>query len=183
MTEVPYNAVYRLKDQTPVEIRLVCPQDRELLLTGFARLSTQSNIDRFLTYKKRFTDNELDYLLKIDNINHLAIGAVDVSQRQEEGIGIARYVRRMEQPDQAEVGIVVIDAYQGRGLGRILYTELMKQAYENNIEEFINLVGKDNLAMQHLLRSLNATKQPGPAHAYEYRVKLATVLSRLKRAN
>ena len=178
--EAPYCISSQLKDQTPIELRLVGPHDRERLLNGFARISIQTNIDRFHTFKKRFSEPEIKYLLTIDNVNHLAIGAIDCSKRQDVGIGLARYIRTAARPDHAEVAIVIIDAYQGKGLGKILYLELMKMAYQNNIRTFINIVGKDNQAMQHLLRSFNATKYFENDHVYEFSVDLAMAINREK---
>lgn len=168
---------YRLKDQTPVELCLVGPQDRERLLNGFDRISSKTNIDRFHTFKKEFSEDEIQYLLTLDNVNQLAIGAIDCSKRSDVGIGLARYVRTEPQSEHAEVAIIIIDAYQGKGLGKILYTELMKEAYRNNIRTFINFVKKDNQAMLHLLKSLAARKLFEYEHVFEFAVDLSTGLS------
>ena len=157
---------FTLKDQHCVSLGLVGPEDRQRFLNGFERISTRTNINRFHTFKKRFTEQELRYLLVIDNHDHLAIGAVDCLQ-PEIGIGVARYVRSHEQHDTAEAAIVVIDEYQGKGLGTTLYTELMHLARHNGIRYLHNIVGKDNRGMLALLKKLNAYKLSEDVQDYE----------------
>lgn len=105
---------YRLKDHTCVTLSLVGPADRNRFLNGFERISARTNINRFHTFKRRFTEKELEYLLAIDNINHLAIGAIDCN-KPDLGIGLARYIRLKNKPEAAEAAIIVIDEYQGKG--------------------------------------------------------------------
>ena len=169
----------RLKDQTVVELGRIDPQDRERLLNGFKRISKKTNIARFHTFKKEITEDEIRYLLSLDNVNQLAVGAIDPDS-QDIGIGLARYVR--SEPDSAEaaVAIIIIDAYQGKGLGKILYTELMKEAYRNNIRTFINYVKKDNQAMIQLLKSLGAVKHLEYEQVFEFTVDLSSALGRVK---
>lgn len=167
-----YNKSYQLKDKTRVKLCLVEPGDRTRLLNGFNRISTQTNINRFHTFKKRFTENELNYLLSIDNINHLAIGAIDYDKSHDIGIGLVRYIRKLEAQDQAEVAIIIIDEYQGKGLGSTLYREMMEIASRNGINALINIVKKDNRAMLYLLDSLGAIKTDEYDQVYEYTVQL-----------
>jgi len=158
---------YKLKDQTCVKLSLVGPADRNRFLNGFERISTRTNINRFLTFKKRFTEDELRYLLVIDNIDHLAIGAIDC-HKPDIGIGLARYVRLKNTPDMAEAAIIIIDEYQGKGLGYLLYEKLMQLALENNIRCLHNIVGKDNKGMLGLLNKLGARMITEQEDSYEY---------------
>lgn len=162
---------YRLNDQTCVKLSLVGPGDRDRYLNGFERISTRTNINRFLTFKKGFTEQELRYLLVLDNINHLAIGAVDCN-RPDIGIGLARYVRSKTTPDMAEAAIIVIDEYQGKGLGSLLYRELMSMAAENDIRHLLNIVAKDNRGMLALLARFDAHQSAEHDHTYDFMVDL-----------
>lgn len=170
-----YNKSFRLKDQTRVAFRLVEPEDRIRLLNGFNRISARTNINRFHSFKKRLNENELNYLLSIDNVNHLAIGAIDCDNSDELGIGLVRYIRMKEAPDQAEVAITIIDEYQGKGLGSILYREMMKMAAQNDINTLLNIVRKDNRAMLYLLDSLGAKKVTEHEQVYEFTVDLINI--------
>ena len=165
------NTTYQLKDQHCVNLGLLGPEDRQRFLNGFERISARTNINRFHTFKKRFTEDELHYLLVIDNVDHLAIGAIDC-QKPDIGIGLARYVRLKQSPDTAEAAIIVIDEYQGKGLGRTLYTELMLLAKHNRIHYLHNLVGKDNKSMLALLNKLGARQVAENDNTYELIIDL-----------
>ena len=66
-----------LKDGSQALLRLVVPDDRELLRAGFERWSPESRYARFLAPKQRLTDEELEYLCCVDQETHFAMGAVD----------------------------------------------------------------------------------------------------------
>ncbi len=172
------NMSYRLKDQHCISLGLVGPEDRQRFLNGFERISARTNINRFHTFKKRFSEDELRYLLVIDNVDHLAVGAVDC-QRPDIGIGLARYVRLKNDQAMAEAAIIVIDDYQGKGLGGILYKELMRLAEKNNIQRLHNIVGKDNRSMLALLKKLGARKTAEHEQDYEFVLDLEAHLSKL----
>lgn len=163
---------YRLKDQTCVELSLVGPQDRKRYLKGFSRISSRTNINRFHTFKTGFTENELRYLLNIDNVHHLAIGAIDC-KRKNTGIGLARYISQLDKPGQAEVAITVIDEYQGKGLGQLLYRKLIDKALENGITTLTNIVLKDNRAMLHILEQMGAQQIAENEQVYELELHLS----------
>lgn len=165
------NTTFQLNDQHFISLGLVGPEDRQRFLNGFERISSRTNINRFHTFKKRFTEEELHYLLVIDNVDHLAIGAIDC-QQPDIGIALARYVRLKQTPDTAEAAIIVIDEYQGKGLGRTLYSELMLLAKRNGIHYLHNLVGKDNKPMLALLNKLGARQIAENDKTYELIVDL-----------
>ena len=165
------DTTFRLKDQHCVSLGLVGPEDRQRFLNGFERISARTNINRFHTFKKRFTEDELHYLLVIDNVDHLAIGAIDC-HKPDIGIGLARYVRSKQNTETAEAAIVVIDEYQGKGLGRTLYSELMLLAKKNGIRFLHNIVGKDNRSMLALLHRFGASMVAEHEQEYELVIDL-----------
>ncbi|MDH5181636.1 MAG: GNAT family N-acetyltransferase [Gammaproteobacteria bacterium] len=168
----PINATpVLLRDQTPVNLSLIQPSDRIRLLNGFARISPRTNIQRFHTFKKQFTESELNYLLAIDNVNHLAVGAIDINGATDIGIGLARYVRDVGQPSRADAAIIVIDAYQGKGLGRLLYAEILKFARLHGIRQLSNTVLKGNRAMLHLLAAFGAVRIAEDEHVLQFLVR------------
>ena len=57
-----------------------------------------------------------------------------VADATGEGVGVARYVRTG--PDVAEPAIVVVDGWQGRGVGSRLLDALVKRAREEGIRRF-----------------------------------------------
>lgn len=165
--------IYRLKDQTCIELSLLGPQDRNRYLKGFSRISSKTNINRFHTFKTGFTEDELSYLLNIDNIHHLAIGAIDC-KKMNTGIGLARYISQANDPARAEVAIIVIDEYQGRGLGKLLYLKLIDKALENGITSFNNIIMKDNRTMLHMLEQMGAQQISENEQVYELELQLSS---------
>jgi len=149
-----------LRDGTSVLLRLVCPEDKDLLRREFERWSPESRYARFLAPKQQLTDEELDYLCNLDQINHFAIGAIaEAGEGDGEpvGLGIARFIRLPTQalePVTAEAAIAVADAAHRKGLGRLLLMRLCAAAAEREIERFRCEVLVDNTSMQKLIDSI-----------------------------
>lgn len=137
-------------------MRLLGPDDKEELRRGFEALSIRTRRLRFLTLQSRLTESQLIYLTHMDNKNHLALGAFDTSDGEQKGIGVARYVRMSEESDIAEFAVTVLDAYQGRGVGRLLCELLIEAARENGIKTFRGYIAQENAFLVELLEQLGA---------------------------
>ena len=146
-----YRESIRLTDGTPVTLRLVIPADKSLLAHGMDRFSPESRYQRFLAGKQALNDPELRYLTELDGIDHFAIGAL---LGPEEGIGVARFVRFGVDHDAAEPAVAVLDGYQNRGLGSILFARLMAAAAERGVTRFHGAILPSNRPMQRLLHAL-----------------------------
>ena len=142
---------YKLIDGTTIGIGFVGPEDEQRLLSGFRKLSQLTKLYRFNCSKKDLSKKEKDYLLNIDNFNHLAIGAVDLDKSYDVGIGLARYIREKEDPTRAEVAITVIDEYQNKGIGTYLFKELFIYANKNGVRTLTSYVLKENVKMIKIL--------------------------------
>jgi len=110
----------RLTDGTRILVRPLKPEDRNDLLKGFEKLSIASRRYRFLSPIRKLTERQLQLLLDMDNVNHVAIGVRDIGRLKKPGIAIGRMVRYEQQPEIAEFAITVIDEYQKRGIGTLL---------------------------------------------------------------
>lgn len=145
-----------LKDGTAVRLRLLAPEDKQLLHAGFERLSPESRYARFLSPKAELSEAELRYLTEVDGVRHFALGAVAEAgdgAGAPVGLGIARFVR-LGDSTVAEAAIAVADAAQGQGLGKLLFLRLVAAAGERGIETFrCELLGA-NTAMRELIRSI-----------------------------
>jgi GNAT superfamily N-acetyltransferase len=139
-----------LRDGSVVLIRQVHSADAALLADGFAHLSSRSRQLRFLTGKSDLTPAELRYFTEIDHHDHEALGALNPVDGH--GLGIARYIRLVEDPEGAEVAVAVIDAWQGRGLGTELLSRLADRARREGIGHFTALVAADNVSVIALLQ-------------------------------
>jgi RimJ/RimL family protein N-acetyltransferase len=69
-------------------------------------------------------------------------------------IGVARYVRLAEDPDAAEVAVVVADAWQRRGVASLLVDELAPRARARGIRRFTATMASDNHAAHRLMAKL-----------------------------
>lgn len=172
---------HALGDGTRVVVRRLSPADAPELADAFARLSEESRRLRFLTSKPSLTPSELRYLTQVDGHRHEALCAIDPLTGQ--GIGIARFVRDVSDPARAEVAVTVVDAWQRRGIGRLLLTELTARAREEGIRRFTALVAADNRSMRRLLERLDAPVQRirplGEAAEYEIEIESKGLGSRL----
>jgi RimJ/RimL family protein N-acetyltransferase len=140
-----YSAVEVLRDKRRVEIRALRPDDRAELLAAVGRTSDQSLYRRFFAMKGSFTEPEIAFFLNIDFINHVALVAVPEELERPRIIGGGRYI--VVQPGRAEVAFVVVDQYQGQGIGSALLRHLATLARGAGISELIAEVLPDNTSM------------------------------------
>lgn len=152
-----------LRDGTKVLLRLVCPEDKELLRKGFDRWSAESRYARFLVPKERLTDEELRYLCDVDQEHHFALGAVAETgdgHGDPVGLGIARFIVLPTHPGEpvtAEAAIAVADEAQNKGLGRLLLLRLCAAAVERGVQRFRCEVLGGNTQMNRLIGDLAPT--------------------------
>jgi GNAT superfamily N-acetyltransferase len=151
-TGVPRGERVALRDGSEAIVRRLEPEDKPLLLEGFTRLGEQSRYQRFLGFKKRLSTDELDFLTRVDHVDHEAIGAVDPETGR--GVGIARFVRERPGAATAEAAVAVVDAWQHNGLGWVLLERLAARAREVGITEFSASLLVENRAMLALFARL-----------------------------
>lgn len=123
-----------------VTVREIRETDKDLLAAGYARLSDESRLRRFLAPKPRLTSSDLRYLTEVDGVNHYAVVAI----AGPDIVGVARWVRLVDDPETAEAAIVVGDALQGRGLGKMLARELADAARARGIRRISASILSDN---------------------------------------
>jgi protein lysine acetyltransferase len=148
-------AILTTRDGTRIRIRPLVPEDREILRQGYDELSEESRYRRFMGLKK-LSEADLDYLTQIDYHDHFAWIAFAHDDHPEHAIGVARYVRSKDNPEEAEAAVTVLDAYQNRGIGTLLLEALAAVALENSITRFIGYLLVENKPMHDVLRHLGA---------------------------
>lgn len=145
-----YSAREQLRDGRPVKIRALRRGDRADLLAAIGRTGMQSLQRRFFVPKNGVSEEEIAFFLDIDFESHVAL----VAQTDEVGrpaiVGGGRYI--VVQPGQAEVAFLVIDTYQGQGIGTILMRHLMILARDAGLKEMIAEVLPENSAMLKLFK-------------------------------
>jgi RimJ/RimL family protein N-acetyltransferase len=161
-----YSAVELLRDKRRVEIRALRPDDRADLLAAVGRTSKQSLYRRFFAVKSDFTEPEIAFFLNVDFINHAALVAVLKDEGRPMIVGGGRYI--VLQPGRAEVAFVVVDQYQGQGIGAALLSHLVSLARGAGIHELIAEVLPDNTSMLKVFEKsgfrLRVRRESGVVH-------------------
>ena len=154
------HAPFRLSDGTPIELRQIRADDKESLRTGYERLSERSRLRRFLGAKPRLTASDLRYLTEVDGVNHYAV----VALWGRDIVGVARWVRLVDDPEEAEAAVVVGDPLQGKGLGKILARDLADAARARGIRRVRATLLSDNPPAMALLRLIAGRLTDGGHH-------------------
>jgi ribosomal protein S18 acetylase RimI-like enzyme len=145
-----YSVREHLRDDRPIAIRALRPDDRAGMLAAIGRTSMQSLQRRFFVPKKGFSDQEMAFFLNIDFESHVAIVAEVEEDERPVIAGGGRYI--VVQPGQAEIAFVVVDAYQGQGIGTILMRHLAVLARNARLKELVAEVLPENTAMLKLFK-------------------------------
>jgi RimJ/RimL family protein N-acetyltransferase len=161
-----------LADGSPVVVRQLEPDDRDLLLEVFEDMGAASREARFLAPKPRLTEADVRQLLAVDHVDHEALVALAAEDCR--AIGIARFVRDVGDPETAEVAVEVVDRWQARGLGTMLVTALLGRARDLGLRRFTLVMARDNQAAARLMqRSAPATELvEADAHTVDYVITL-----------
>jgi GNAT superfamily N-acetyltransferase len=130
-------------------VRSTAFREREKLRAMLSRLSVQSIYLRFHLPYPRVPDWALDVLAGAE----LRGGQSLVAVAGGEVVGHAMYVR-WDADSEAEMAVVVEDAWQSRGIGKLIVAELAKRARRRGVDIFTAEVRGENQRMLTLLRSM-----------------------------
>ncbi len=145
-----YLAVETLRDGRRVEIRALRPEDRSDLAAAVDRVSAQSLYRRFFAVRREFTEQETDFFVNVDFVDHVALVAVVDEDGRATIVGGGRYV--LVQPGKAEVAFAVIDEYQGQGVGAALMRHLVAISRGGGLQELVAEVLPENVPMLKLFQ-------------------------------
>ncbi|HYB08952.1 MAG TPA: GNAT family N-acetyltransferase [Alphaproteobacteria bacterium] len=145
MSAATYMAAETLRDGRRLEIRALKPEDRAELVTAAGRASGQTLHWRFFGAKRSFSDKEIDFFVNVDFVNHVPLVAVVIEGGRPAIVGGARYI--VVQPGRAEIAFMVIDQYQGQGIGAALLQHLAAIARDAGLKELIAEVLPNNAPM------------------------------------
>ena len=135
-----------LKDGTAVHLRPIQPEDDHALIEIFKHLSPQTVYQRFFQALPELSPGMARHLADAHFANRMAL----VAEAGGIAIGVGRY-ERTDDPAVADLGLVVLDDWQDRGLGRILLKEILKLGKSNGISRFRADVLAENRRMLRLL--------------------------------
>jgi len=119
------------------------------MLAAIDRTGSQSLRRRFFINKRDFSEKEKSFFMNIDFVDHAALVAVIEEDGTKTIVGGGRYV--ITEPGLAEVAFVVVDAFQGQGIGSLLTGHLIAIAQAAGLRKLVADVLPDNTAMRKVL--------------------------------
>ncbi len=146
-----YRSEVRLDDGTRILIRPIKPEDEEKHFAFFHSLSRQTNYYRFFSYRKQLTREQITRFTQIDYDREMAIIALVRENGREKTIGVNRMVYYPHR-DRYEFALVVTDAWQGRGVGKILMEKLLAIARDRGLKTIYGQVLAENSRMLRFCR-------------------------------
>lgn len=151
MRPVGYPVNERMHDGRLLHIRAIAPDDRDLLLREFHRMSPTSIRNRFFGPKHELSAQELAELTQVDFEHHVALVAELRGAGPPQPAGVARFVRTRES-DRAEVAVTVAEGLHGYGIGTTLLKHLARIARAHRIRVLEAHVLPHNRAMVEVLK-------------------------------
>ena len=146
--------------------------DRARLERMFTRLSRQTVIQRFFTLTRTLNGPLLAGLADVDHDHHEAL-VVPVG---DEIIALASYHLDRGDPTRADIAVLIEDAWQQRGLGRLLVGRLSRLAAERGVTAFHADVLFQNTAARGLIRRMDRQARAtldGSSLSYELPLRAA----------
>ena len=167
MTAASQPEVVTLRSGDLVVVRQVQPGDAPALVRAYANLGEQSRYRRFFTVMPELPEATVQAAVDVDHEDNEAL--VALPQLSAEIVGECRFVRLADQPDTADLGVTVVDAWQGRGLGSALLARLSERALEVGIEYFT----AEDRSMLALLPALGRVETESLGPVVTARVEIA----------
>ena len=119
------------------------------MLAAIERTHAESRRRRFFVAKRGFSEQEKTFFLNIDFVGHVALVAEIEDNGRTAIIGGGRYV--VMGSGQAEVAFIVVDAYQGQGVGTLLTRHLVGLARAAGLTQLSAEVLPENVSMRKVL--------------------------------
>lgn len=140
-----------------ISVRPLRPTDLDIESAFVQGLSRESRYNRLLGGAINISRAYIEQLITIDYSRDMALAAVVMTESAEVLIGVARYVKDQGEehnPDRCEFAIVIADAWQGRGIGRLLMGKLISVARSRGIREMFGEILATNHGMLMMVQSL-----------------------------
>lgn len=131
----------------PAIIRPVLPQDSGIMQAFVRGLSSKARYLRFQTGLHELSPRLLERFMDIDYDRQMALIAVLFGSGREMVIGDARYATDRDDASTGEIGLVVADAWQGRGVAGRLLAALVRHAERMGIARLYGDVLAENEPM------------------------------------
>jgi acetyltransferase len=158
----PYPSTYistlTLTDGTPITVRPIRPDDEPMMVQFHHALSEESIYFRYfgaLSFSQRTTHERLTRMCCIDYDREIALVAVheDSAKGTSEIAAVARLIKHRSGAE-AEVAVIVADAFQRQGLGTYLLGQLVNIAREEGVGRLLADILPENQVMQRVCQQL-----------------------------
>ena len=135
-----------LRDGRVAHIRPIRPDDAELLVDFYTRVSPESKYYRFFSPMPELSDKDIVRFTQVDYTDRVAF-ILTVGGKM---IAVGRY--DVVESGRAEVAFLVEDQHQGRGIGQLLLEHLAQAGRERGVDRFVADVLPDNHVMIRTFR-------------------------------
>jgi GNAT superfamily N-acetyltransferase len=157
MLERPDGPVVTQQGRT-VTIRPLVAADAGLLVDLFQRISPESRRLRFFTSMSGVPDDRVRRhaarLAAIDPRTDVALVALVEEAGQPHAVGVGR-IMGLNDPQAAEVALLVRDDYQREGVGTLLAARLLQEAQARGLTQLTAIYLPENTGIERLLRKWN----------------------------
>jgi acetyltransferase len=151
-----------LRDGGRLHLRPIRPEDGELERNFVQGLSEQTKYFRFFYRLHELTPAMLARFTQVDYDRELALVAIDESAPSPRFVGVARFIANFDR-ESAEFAVVVGDAWQRRGVGRVLMEHLIASARARGVARLEGVVLKENRNMIRFCERLGFVAREDPA--------------------
>ncbi|MAD15217.1 MAG: GNAT family N-acetyltransferase [Alteromonadaceae bacterium] len=157
---VPGELCHHILDGKKITIRPINLKDKALEADFVKNLSAQTKHYRFLGGINALSESMLKTLCTIDGEDSMAFIATehDPITGTEKEIGESRYAYTGDKSAH-EIAITISDAWQHKGLGKLLTEHLIDYAKVHNIGSLYAIELADNQDMRALARELNMSEK------------------------
>lgn len=143
-------------DGAPLCVRPLRADDRQREIAFINSLSDETRYLRLLAPLRFLSPHLLDQLMDIDYHRRMAFVATVMNDGVEEFVGLARYGETND-PGVVELGVTVTDAWQRRGVARLLVEQLVRYARWRGFTRMWGFVLPENIRMLEFAHSLGFT--------------------------
>lgn len=125
----------------PVRVRAIRPGDAQAVLALYARLSERTRFRRYFCASAHLPPGELKRIIDADGHDRETL----VAEAGDRIIGVGQLQRLPHCSAEAEVAVVVEDAFQRQGLGSVLFAQLVATARRQRISRIVAELLADNM--------------------------------------
>jgi acetyltransferase len=144
------------RDGAPFEIRSIHPSDEARMIRFHKGLSERSVYMRYfesLSLSARTAHPRLSRICFVDSGREtVLVAVVDDRDTGEREIAAVGRLNKLADANKAEVALLVLDKFQGRGIGTELLKQLIYLARNQKITQIEAEMLRDNTAIQRVLK-------------------------------